>query len=209
MRKQAYHVARLVGKVAKFYHRGSLMSCTPFPRAAKPVWANQLTRWPCLMIQIAKTTTSKIANALSQSPTCRGFWGYAKLQKNAIAKTKFIVAWPSCHVWLFGSQGNRLSWHIVRGAVTLLVPFSKSSETSQGSIPDSTKFLGGIRQAALTRPRNNTVTLQCTKSLHLAPPNLSGHPLVGMIHFRCCAELWAQGGRWVDTLGDTSGHTCI
>ncbi len=26
------------------------MSCTPLPKAAKPVWAKQLTRLPCLVV---------------------------------------------------------------------------------------------------------------------------------------------------------------
>ncbi len=28
------------------------MSCTPLPKAAKPVWANQLTRLPCLVVNV-------------------------------------------------------------------------------------------------------------------------------------------------------------
>ncbi len=29
-----------------------LMSCTPLPKAAKPVWAKQLTRLPCLVVNV-------------------------------------------------------------------------------------------------------------------------------------------------------------
>ncbi len=40
------------------------MSCTPLPKAAKPVWATQLTRLPGLVVyvkfQLVYTTTSKI-----------------------------------------------------------------------------------------------------------------------------------------------------
>ncbi len=28
------------------------MSCTPLPKAAKPVWAKQLTRLPCLVVYV-------------------------------------------------------------------------------------------------------------------------------------------------------------
>ncbi len=28
------------------------MSCTPLPKAAKPVWAKQLTRLPCLVVNV-------------------------------------------------------------------------------------------------------------------------------------------------------------
>ncbi len=39
------------------------MSCTPLPKAAKPVWAKQLTRLPCLVVyvkfQFVYTTKSK------------------------------------------------------------------------------------------------------------------------------------------------------
>ncbi len=44
------------------------MSCTPLPKATKPVWAKQLTRLPCLVVcikfQIAYTTKSKVGSEL-------------------------------------------------------------------------------------------------------------------------------------------------
>ncbi len=44
------------------------MSCAPLPKAAKPVWANQLTRLPYLKVyakfQLVYTTTSKIGSQL-------------------------------------------------------------------------------------------------------------------------------------------------
>ncbi len=38
-----------------------MMGCTPLPKAAKSVWAKQLTRLPCLF-QFVYTTKSKIDN---------------------------------------------------------------------------------------------------------------------------------------------------
>ncbi len=50
-----------------------LMSCTPLPKAAKPVWAKQLTRLPCLVVyvkfQFAYTTKSKIGSQLLLAST--------------------------------------------------------------------------------------------------------------------------------------------
>ncbi len=44
------------------------MSCTPLPKAAKPVWAKQLTRLPCLVVcvkfQFVYTTKSKMGSQL-------------------------------------------------------------------------------------------------------------------------------------------------
>ncbi len=42
------------------------MSCTPLPKAAKPVWAKQLTRLPCLVVsakfQFVYTTKSWVVD---------------------------------------------------------------------------------------------------------------------------------------------------
>ncbi len=35
------------------------MSCTPLPKAAKPVWAKQLTRLPCLVVYVKFQFVSK------------------------------------------------------------------------------------------------------------------------------------------------------
>ncbi len=44
------------------------MSCTALPKATEPVWANQLTRLPCLVVyvkfQFVYTTASKIGSQL-------------------------------------------------------------------------------------------------------------------------------------------------
>ncbi len=44
------------------------MRCTPLPKAAKPVWATQLTRLPCLVVyvkfQFVYTTQSKMGSQL-------------------------------------------------------------------------------------------------------------------------------------------------
>ncbi len=44
------------------------MSCTPLPKAAKPVWAKQLTRLPSLVVyakfQFVYTTKSKMGSQL-------------------------------------------------------------------------------------------------------------------------------------------------
>ncbi len=49
------------------------MSCTPLPKAAKPAWANQMTRLPCSVVfvkfQFVYTTTSKIDSQLLLAPT--------------------------------------------------------------------------------------------------------------------------------------------
>ncbi len=49
------------------------MRCTPLPKATKPVWANQLTRLPCLVVyvkvQFVSTITSKIGSQLLPSST--------------------------------------------------------------------------------------------------------------------------------------------
>ncbi len=49
------------------------MSCTPLLKAAKPVWAKQLTRLPCLVVyvkfQFVYTTRSKMGSQLLLGPT--------------------------------------------------------------------------------------------------------------------------------------------
>ncbi len=49
------------------------MSCTPLPKAAKPVWAKQLTRLPCLVVyvkfQFVSTTESKMDSQLLLAST--------------------------------------------------------------------------------------------------------------------------------------------
>ncbi len=51
MRWQVYRLPRLIGKVVRLQQKGNpLMSCTPLPKAAKPVWSKQLTRLPCLIV---------------------------------------------------------------------------------------------------------------------------------------------------------------
>ncbi len=44
---QANHLARLIGKVVRFHHRG-----TPLPKAAKLFHARQLNRLPCLVVYV-------------------------------------------------------------------------------------------------------------------------------------------------------------
>ncbi len=81
------------------------MSCTPLPKAVKSICTEQLTRLP-FKFQIAKATTGKIGIDVFQRPSCRR----CKMQNYALAETKcVVVARSSCHVWLFGSQGNRRS----------------------------------------------------------------------------------------------------
>ncbi len=67
---QVYHLARLIWKVVP---GDPLMSCTPLPKAAKPVWAKQLTRLPCLVVnvkfQFVYTTSSKIGSQLLLAST--------------------------------------------------------------------------------------------------------------------------------------------
>ncbi len=62
MRWQAYHSARLIGKVVRFQHGG-----TPLPKAAKPVWATQLTQLPCLMVYV-KSQFVYITHSLLKFP---------------------------------------------------------------------------------------------------------------------------------------------
>ncbi len=49
------------------------MSCTPLQKTANPVWANQLTRLSCLVVnvkfQFVYTTTSEIGSQLLLAPT--------------------------------------------------------------------------------------------------------------------------------------------
>ncbi len=49
------------------------MCCTPLPKAAKPVWAKQLTRLPCLVVyikfQFVYSTESEMGSQLLLSPT--------------------------------------------------------------------------------------------------------------------------------------------
>ncbi len=49
------------------------MSCTPLPKAAKPVWAKQLTRLPCLVVyakfQFVCTTKSKMGSQILLAST--------------------------------------------------------------------------------------------------------------------------------------------
>ncbi len=54
MRWQVYRMARLVGKGVWFQHRGNhwWAAPPPLPKAAKPVWAKQLTRLPCLVVYV-------------------------------------------------------------------------------------------------------------------------------------------------------------
>ncbi len=60
------------------------MSCTPLPKAAKPVWANQLIQLSCLVVQVkvlfVYNTASKIGSQFFagfhqfQRPTWTSFW---------------------------------------------------------------------------------------------------------------------------------------
>ncbi len=47
------------------------MSCIPLPKAAKPVWANQLTRLPCLVVHVTfvYSTTSEIGSQIVLAST--------------------------------------------------------------------------------------------------------------------------------------------
>ncbi len=49
------------------------MSCTPLPKAAKPVWGKQLTRLPCLVVyvksQFVYTSKSKMGSQLLLAST--------------------------------------------------------------------------------------------------------------------------------------------
>ncbi len=51
------------------------MSCTPLPKAVKPVWANQLTRLPCLDIQ-----TARISIRLIDRPAGEATYIFSNLQ---------------------------------------------------------------------------------------------------------------------------------
>ncbi len=68
------------------YHLASLIrSCTPLPKAMKPVWAKCLTQLPCLAVYVkfqpAFTTTSKKGSLLllaSTSSNVLDGWGSEK-----------------------------------------------------------------------------------------------------------------------------------
>ncbi len=64
------------------------MSCTPLPKAAKPVWAKQLTRLPCLVVYVKFQFVYTIRIILWANSGCLTQRGLGKM---GIAKGKLVI----------------------------------------------------------------------------------------------------------------------
>ncbi len=104
------------------------MSCTPLPKAAKPVWAKQLTRLPCLVVYVKsqfvyiRTLKKGFKKRYLWPYSVIWSWGYPLVVYNAVQEQAFRVL-LSLHL-----QVVILPWRRGRAFATKL--------KAQGSSPD-------------------------------------------------------------------------
>ncbi len=65
------------------------MSCTPLPKAAKPVWAKQLTRLPCLVVYAKFQFIGLLLSALVVS---RQTWSSDMFLRQKVAANWWLLA---------------------------------------------------------------------------------------------------------------------
>ncbi len=64
------------------------MSCTPLPKAAKPVWAKQLTRLPCLVVYVKFQVGLQLFPCLGSAETIILF-SMARLSQQGVFELNF------------------------------------------------------------------------------------------------------------------------
>ncbi len=84
------------------------MSCTPLPKAAKPVWAKQLTRLSCLVVyvksQLGYATNSKMGSQLLLAST-RSHVQLLRGSKKAfneclgVSNVQIVATYPAIVLW--------------------------------------------------------------------------------------------------------------
>ncbi len=126
------------------------MSCTPLPKAAKPVWAKQLTRLPCLVLYVKLQFVYIGGHAVLAKDHFYLFLGRTQFYCNN------LVVWPHCHVFCHSLPHNL---HVHPETVKLW-SFSKSHR-KQSSFFKFLQLSGNNGRSNFGLFSNNSVISYC------------------------------------------------